>query len=95
MTIGWTKHTKPVHRLNDKAHTYGDEIWEPTIRHHGQSLAGSIQCFPNRLWLIRIILNFLECVYTYVTPTWVTHMWESCHNSCIQVLGDKTDYKPQ
>jgi len=41
------------------------------------------------------VLDFLDSVYTYVSPTWLTHTWESCHNACIQVLGDNTDQKPQ
>jgi len=38
------------------------------------------------------IIDLLEAVYSYVTPTWVTQTWESCQKHRIQVLGNHGDY---
>jgi len=61
----------------------------------GSLLQAAYEAFHMDSGLSGKIVDFLECVYTYVTSTWLTHTWESCRTSCIQVLGEKTDYKPQ
>jgi len=38
-------------------------------------------------------MEFPECIYLYVSPTWLTQTWEACHLQCIQILGDNMDYQ--
>jgi len=38
------------------------------------------------------ILEFPKCVYSYITPTWLTQTWESCREAFIQILSDSMDF---
>ncbi len=37
------------------------------------------------------IFNYLECVYAYVTNTWVTSTWQWCCQAQIQIRGEQPE----
>jgi len=44
--------------------------------------------------LSRKVSEFPDCIYSYLSPMWLTQTWGSCHTALIQVLGDTTEHKP-
>jgi len=57
----------------------------------GSLLQSTCEAFRLEVGLVGKIINFPECVYSYVTPTWVSQTWEACQPYKIQVLGANTD----
>jgi len=55
-------------------------------------LQASCEAFRLESGLSGTILELPECMYSYMTTTWVTQMWELCCTQNIQVIGEITDY---
>ncbi len=57
----------------------------------GSLLQSTCEAFRLESGLVGKIINFPECVYSYITPTWVSQMWEACRPHKIQVIGANMD----
>jgi len=58
----------------------------------GSLLQATCKAFRLESRLVGKIINFPECVYSYVTPMWVSQTWEACRPYKIQVIGANTDH---
>jgi len=67
---------------------FGGQLTDMT----GSLLQASCEAFKLESGLARPILELPECVYSYVTKTWLTQMWALCCTQKTQVLGENTDY---
>jgi len=58
----------------------------------GSLLQATCEAFRLESGLVGKIINLPECIYSYVTPTWVSQTWEACQPYQIQVIGANMDY---
>jgi len=63
---------QPLHRTNFNSPPYHNEAWRPTTRCDRESPSALVQGYI----MIGNIFEFSECIYSYLTLTWLTHTWE-------------------
>jgi len=60
----------------------------------GSLLQVSCKALRIESWLSGRVSELPECVYSYISPTWLTQTWESCRPALVQVIGETMELSP-